>query len=629
MKKSVLLSLFLSTLFLPQQRMFSMEKIIGTFFALGEYCQDLFRNNSFKDKIIDPIKNIISPTDIFGAIRSNNIARVKKLVKKNKNVLHKKNRYGDTPLHRAAFFGCDDLFLWLLENGAYEHINTKNRFGYTPLHCAAIMGNDYISHDVNWGLNICQRYKIIATLLIQYGAKVNETNKHGETPLHIAARKGRKKMAKLLLKYGANINARDNEGNTPLHIAATSYDFRKEIIEFLIKKGANINAKNDLGYTPVHRAADDAAQFKKYIPAVIQLLQHGADINIKNNEIKNKEGNTPLHTAVLLAGSEEHAFTIIKLLVENPNININAENVCGCTPLKLARELNIAQEIIDYLIEHGAQENKNIFEAVETNDIERVTTLVKKNKTVVNKKAISGRTPLHFASLHGYVYLVAYLIEHGAHIDAKTKQGHTPLALAADRECNKRARPKAFTFLRRSTRYPFLYAPFINYKKIAKLLLQYGAHVDFDLKKTDNAYYYLAVTKFFYNWKNKLHFIKRLTNKNESSVYRKKFPYIIKRIFLTSVKEMMRQRKDAQDTLFATFYHNAKSTLNKPYLQAIKEVFDVEVPLNSKYGAQEYIEKVMKKNDFCIKKRFNEHTMQMKLLSSQEKGEFADLIIIH
>ncbi|MFC1841791.1 ankyrin repeat domain-containing protein [Candidatus Dependentiae bacterium] len=702
MKKSVLLALFLSALFLPQQHIFSMKKtgtkILGTVVAIGECIGDLIYNDSFGhfvNKITNPIDNLTSPTNIFAAIRLNNISQVKRLIKKNKDVLHKKDKDGNTPLHYVASFGRDDLLFLLLENGAYVHVNEKNIHGCTPLYyavgrkVAGIKSKEDLSLDLdtNWAhehspfcSTIHQRYKIIATSLIKYGARVNEKNNNGMTPLHTAMLCGRKKMAALLLENdacidiknnlgntplhlavcnnrneklkwliqcGADINIKNNQGNTPLHIAV--YCKNHPLIEFLIKNDANINIKNGIGYTPVHYAIDNCANSKDCIQVVAFLIQHDADINTKNNK-----GDTPLHTAVLRAYLEECkpvAFTIIKLLVEKGrNININAENVSGYTPLKLALELPIAQEIIGYLLSNDAQEGKTIFEAVQENNIDRVKTLVRRNKSIVNQKAdcwtpllnpvadvgANGWTPLHFASFHGHKGLVAYLIKNEAHINVKTKKpllgDSTPLSFAANREQNKRARHKEFTNLLRRNLYPFWQAPFTNYEKIVKLLLQYGAHVDFDPKKGNyNAGSLLYGTRVFYDSKNKLNFIANVAKRRQDDQFaegKEDCTCIIKMVFLNSVNKIIKQRKDAESTLFGVFYNKVKSRLDKTCSQALKESLDVEV-LASKCSTQKYIEKVLRKNDFCInKKEFNEHTMQMNLLSCQKNGKFADLIIL-
>ena len=62
----------------------------------------------------------------------------------------------------------------------------------------------------------------VAATLIQRHTKVDAFDKHGVTPLHLAARVGHLEIARLLLDNRADINRRNYPGRTPLHMAATS-----------------------------------------------------------------------------------------------------------------------------------------------------------------------------------------------------------------------------------------------------------------------------------------------------------------------------------------------------------------------------------------------------------------------
>lgn len=56
--------------------------------------------------------------------------------------------------------------------------------------------------------------------------KVHKKNERGETPLHVAARKGEHRLCRKLIEEGALINARDYAGWTPLHEACYHGHFK-------------------------------------------------------------------------------------------------------------------------------------------------------------------------------------------------------------------------------------------------------------------------------------------------------------------------------------------------------------------------------------------------------------------
>jgi ankyrin repeat protein len=64
--------------------------------------------------------------------------------------------------------------------------------------------------------------------LLNAGANANALTSNGTSSLHIAAANGHSTIAELLIKYGAKVNQRNNDGITPLsralHSPAIYYD---------------------------------------------------------------------------------------------------------------------------------------------------------------------------------------------------------------------------------------------------------------------------------------------------------------------------------------------------------------------------------------------------------------------
>ncbi|XP_029619559.1 uncharacterized protein LOC115200550 isoform X3 [Salmo trutta] len=111
------------------------------------------------------------------------------------NVLHRKNRYGETLLHIAAMQGDTQ---WIRDMLLLSpDINMADNAGWTPLHEA-------VSHG---------HYEI-TKYLIQAGALVNCTGDNGTTPLLDAVEQEDLQIAELLLRHGADPLLKNNDGQT-------------------------------------------------------------------------------------------------------------------------------------------------------------------------------------------------------------------------------------------------------------------------------------------------------------------------------------------------------------------------------------------------------------------------------
>nr|CAI5860674.1 unnamed protein product [Callosobruchus analis] len=137
------------------------------------------------------------------------------------------------------------------------------------------------------------------------------------------------------------------------------------------------------------------AAVEENVERLKSLVRRGKAININDSS-----GNTPLHVAVIKNNSE-----ILDFLLEQPNLDINARNFAGETPLLLAIKL-ARLEAASKLVCAGANVNVQNYEHV---------------------------TPLHLAVT--YPELAHQLILNGAQIDARDYSGDTPLHDAVAEEC--------------------------------------------------------------------------------------------------------------------------------------------------------------------------------------------------
>jgi serine/threonine-protein kinase len=141
----------------------------------------------------------------------------------------------------------------------------------------------------------------------------------GDEALNQAASAGDLARVQRILWWGVNVNATAySEGisqMTALHVAANKG--YAAVVRELLEKGAELNVRNNAGATPLHMA-DNAA-------VATLLLDKGAEVNAKDHN-----GETPLHHA---ANSGD--VDLVRVLLHH-GADVNARDDSGRTPLHAA-----------------------------------------------------------------------------------------------------------------------------------------------------------------------------------------------------------------------------------------------------------------------------------------------------
>lgn len=152
------------------------------------------------------------------------------------------NGLNRTPMHFAAGYSSSgeviDFFLEReIDVSACDFMNA------TPLHYAA-------AHSETPEVVKKLLDKVKGTYKEMYRTADFPT-KSGLTPLHCAVKSSKSlEVIRLFLDYEADSNAADKHGNTPMHYAARSFRASEEVIELLIVKEANPNNMNCYKKTP-------------------------------------------------------------------------------------------------------------------------------------------------------------------------------------------------------------------------------------------------------------------------------------------------------------------------------------------------------------------------------------------
>lgn len=317
---------------------------------------------------------------------------VKMLVEKNAKV-DSKDKTGATPLHYAR---TKEIAEVLVNAGA--DVNSRTLKDYTPLH--------YLAWSTCPSNDTCD-------LLISKGVDVNSRNNDGQTPLHFACRYGKLYLCRLLLSKGADVNAKDNAGKKPSEVLSTSDPSSANRIRYVLNVyGADLQP---IQTTDINRAICNG-DYK----TVMALLEDKVNL-----EIASKSENPPLCAAASMDEEE-----VVRALLDR-GADVNAKNWRGETALHQSRSRIIAE----MLISHGADLN------IRNRDLETplnlladrgpadiISLLVSKGADLETPDRY-GKTPLLKASC--YYYFAEPLINAGANVNVREKDGSTPLYHAA------------------------------------------------------------------------------------------------------------------------------------------------------------------------------------------------------
>jgi ankyrin repeat protein len=429
-------------------------------------------------------------TALHWAVRSDQPDMASLLIRAGADVAAK-NRYGITPLYLAAVNGSAGMIRMLLDAGADP--NSVAPTSETALMTASRTGDpaamrillDRGAHVDTREAEFAQTALMLAvrehhpdavTLLLDHGAAVNartrvgptpefrppckgtgcgsegvginrgglpDRGRRGEasggmTPLLYAARDGQAEEARLLVAAGADIEMADANQIRPLLMAVLNNHL--DIARLLLAKGADPNADDFWGRSPLWAAVDyrnldmnnrdqdsptdNGVDRGPILDFVDTLIAAGANVNARTREVPPSRrwlyslgdvswvdftGQTPFLRAALSADTA----TMGLLLAHGADPNL--PTLSGTTPLMAAAGVNWA-------VAQTYTESKDA-------QLQAVRLCLELGANV-NAANSMGLTAVIGAANRGSNDIIKVLVEKGARLDVKDREGRTPIRWA-------------------------------------------------------------------------------------------------------------------------------------------------------------------------------------------------------
>ncbi len=379
------------------------------------------------------IRSLDLTESILQAIKLHNRPMVHKLVQLGANV--NREHHGTLPLVCAANTGDLQMTLSLINLGAsLDNMTSCNLGGtHTPLSLA-----------IKDGLGNAVRMLLLlgsdANAKVSWSMRDEESNvtlEAGSSMLHLAVLKSNVEVLEKLVSCGANLNQADRDGNTPLHIACLNTSGKcltNGMLDFLLNHEAqkkcmkhlsqrqltDINLKTQKGVTALMVAAR-----RGNIKCVERLLEAGAELDLKDRASK-----TALHHAVSSGN-----LTVVKLLLDR-GCNVDGlVNKRGCTPLHEAimdNKIDIAKTLLD----RGANSDvimsnrETVLHLAVTSGNPDLVELCVRKGADVNATTALRETPLIMAARNGCCEICQKLLQYSANMDMQDQNRETALSLS-------------------------------------------------------------------------------------------------------------------------------------------------------------------------------------------------------
>jgi len=317
---------------------------------------------------------------------------------------------GFTGLHGAAYFGCVEIAVALLETNKGD-VEATDFHGNRAVAWAAQRGNEWL---------------VMVLLLWSDVNSDTPGTEYDSVPLLWAAENGHEGIVRILLERSeVNPDKSDMRRRTPLLWA--SWGGHEGIVKVLLERSdVDPNRRDLYGLTSLSRASQSGHE------GVVRIL-------LERDDIKPDKSDWLRRTPLLWASESGHEG-IVRMLVERNDVNPNHRDLGGQTPLALASESGYEGAVKILLERDDINPDKldwfrqtPLLQACENGHDEVVRMLLERDDVNPDRPDWLGQTPLSLACQSGHEGIVRMLLKRNevnpSHRDVASE---TPLALACE-----------------------------------------------------------------------------------------------------------------------------------------------------------------------------------------------------